>query len=203
MSSWMNNMVMDFKLARVENMAMMEPEKEDMANIFILGVEAGPMDKEIKENENNVFETNIPEDIKLQEHLEESGQLLDEHHLTHQGGHQVGDTQVGGGHNGYGEGAGGQEEHGVDDELSDTETSTTLQLVRRNFRLRAGIRRDGLLQPTVTNFFVTNSGRGAAGGSITKTGSGIKIKKRKYECTVLQNDGQAKRRRTGSHDGQI
>ena len=197
------HMVMDFKLARVENMAMMEPEKEDMANIFILGVEAGPIDKEIKKNENNVFKTNIPEDIKLQEHLDESGQLLDEHHLTHQVGQQVGDTQVGGGHNGYVEGAGGQEEHGVDDELSDTETSTTLQLVRRNFRLRAGIRRDGLLQPTVTNFFVTNSGRGAAGGSITKTGSGIKIKKQKYECTALQNDGQAKRRRTGSHDGQI
>ena len=48
--------VMDFELARVENITTMEPEKEDMANIFILGVEAGPMDKEIKENENNVFE---------------------------------------------------------------------------------------------------------------------------------------------------
>ena len=75
--------------------------------------------------------------------------------------------------------------------------------MRRKYRLKAGIRRDGLLQPTVNNFFVKSSGRGAAGESITKTGSGIKIKKRKYECTVLQNDGQAKRRRTGSHDGQI
>ena len=123
-----------------------------------------------------MFKTNIPEDIKLQEHLDESGQLLDEHHLTHQGGHQVGDTQVGGGHNGYGEGAGGQEEHGVDDELSDTETSTTLQLVRRNFRLRAGIRRDGLLQPTVTNFFVKNSGRGQLGDQLQKLVLGLRLR---------------------------
>ena len=57
------HMVMDFELSGVGNMAMMEPEKEDIANI--LGVEAGPMDKEIKNNENKVFKTNIPEDIKL------------------------------------------------------------------------------------------------------------------------------------------
>ena len=44
------------------------------------------------ENENNEFKTNIPDDIKLQEHPEKSEQLLDDHHHTHQGGQQVRDT---------------------------------------------------------------------------------------------------------------
>ena len=139
-------MVMDIEPAGTENMAVMEPENRDMVSI-ILGVEAGPGDKEIYENENNVFETNIPEDIKLQEHLEESGQLLDDHHHTHQGGQQVGDTEGerhDGDSDGDGEGAGGgRDEHGVCDELSSTKASTTLQLVRRKYRLKAGVRRDG------------------------------------------------------------
>ena len=88
--------------------------------------------------------------IKLQEHLEASGQLLDDHHQTHQDGQQVGDTEGGGGHDGYGDGegaGGGREEHGVEFKLICTKSSTPLQLVRRKYRLKDGIKRDGMLQP--------------------------------------------------------
>ena len=77
-----------------------------------------------------------------------------------------------------------------------------LQLVRRRYRLKVGIKRDGLLQPTVNNFFVNNSGRGAADGSNlnTKTGSGIRYGKRKLECTVVA-DSLAKRQKPISSEG--
>ena len=53
----------------------------------------------------------------------------------------------------------------VEEELTGTiSSSKTLQLVRRKYRLKAGIRRDGMLQPTVTNFFGESLGWGAAGG---------------------------------------
>ena len=48
-------MMMDIGPAGTESMVVMEPENGDMVSI-ILVVEAGPGDKEIKENENNVFE---------------------------------------------------------------------------------------------------------------------------------------------------
>jgi hypothetical protein len=52
----------------------------------------------------------------------------------------------------------------VEEELTGTiSSSKTLQLVRRKYRLKAGIRRDGMLQPTVTNFFGESLGWGAAG----------------------------------------
>ena len=44
-------------------------------------------------------------------------------------------------------------------------------------------------------------GEGAAGGSNKHTGPGITRKKRKYDCTVLQNGEQAKRQNMRSHDG--
>ena len=64
------NMVMDIEPARVENMVVMEPENEDMVNIIL--VKTGPGDNEMTENENHEFKTNIPDEIKLQEHPEKS-----------------------------------------------------------------------------------------------------------------------------------
>ena len=82
--------------------------------------------------------------------------------------------------------------------------SKKLQLVRRRYRLKVGIKRDGLLQPTVNNFFVNNSGRGAADvlnqNENTKTGSGIRMGKRKLECTEVL-DSLAKRQQSGSQEG--
>ena len=103
-----------------------------------------------------------------------------------------GDGQDGGG------AGGSRQEHGERDDSVFVKTSTKLQLVRRKYRLKVGIRRDGLLQPTVNNFFVNNSGRGAANGlnEITKTGSGIRKEKRKLECTVVVADSLAKRQKT-------
>ena len=66
-----------------------------------------------------------------------------------------------------------------------------------------GIKRDGLLQPTVTNYLLKSSGGGPR--DIIKTGSGIK--KRKVEmCTDVQtaavNDINAKRQRLETTQGQ-
>ena len=134
-------------------------------------------------------------------------ELLDEQHQVDQGGPQAkhGD---GGEHSGVedgGEGAGGgRHEHGGHDDQLLVTTSMKLQLVRRRYRLKVGIKRDGLLQPTVNNFFVNNSGRGAADVSNqnenTKTGSWIRMGKRKLECTEVL-DSLAKRKKSGSQEG--
>ena len=118
--------------------------------------------------------------------------------LQDQGGPQAedrdGDGQDGGGADGS------RHEHGEHDESVLMKTSSTkLQLVRRKYRLKVGVQRDGLLQPTVNNFFVNNSGRGATNGlnEIMKTGSGIRKVKRKLECTAaIVTDSLAKRRKT-------
>ena len=141
--------------------------------------------------------THIPEDLRLQE-------LLDEQHRVNQGGPQVEDRGSGehGGAEDGGEGAdGGQQEHGRDDDQVLRKTSTKLQLVRRRYWLKVGIKRDGLLQPTVNNFFVINSGGWGAADENTKTGSGIMIKKRKSECKAVL-EGLVKRQKLGSQEGQ-
>ena len=77
--------MMDIGLAGTENMDLMVPGNRDIVNIITLGVEAGPVDKETSDNEDNIIERNIPEIIKLQEHLETSGLTLDACHQTNHG----------------------------------------------------------------------------------------------------------------------
>ena len=76
------------------------------------------------------------------------------------------------------------------------------QLVRRRYRLKVGIKRDGLLQPTVSNYLLKSSGGGAR--DIVVTGSGIR--KRKVICTGVQTAAvcskNAKRQRLEASDGQ-
>ena len=102
-------------------------------------------------------------------------------------------------------GDGGQ--HGLDGD--DVRTSIVLlpkQLVRRKYRLRVGIKRDGLPQPTVSNYFVKSLGGGAT--DFAETGSGIR--KRKSESLCIDADLQtgavekvcAKRIKMGSTEGQ-
>ena len=137
-------------------MNVMEPREEDKVNIVM--VKAEPENNRMVRINNDGLEmnTHIPEDLKLQE-------LLDEQHQVDQCGPQAedrGGDEHGGAEDG-GEGAGGgRQEHGRDDDQVLRKTSTKLQLVRRRYRLKVGIRRDGLLQPTVNNFFVMNSGGG-------------------------------------------
>ena len=153
-------------------------EDNKVNNIMMLETETEPEDNERGEEMLLLPAINerIPEGLQLQVVLE------NQHHVD-QGGPQAedrdGDGQDG---EGDGEGAGGsRQEHGERDDIVLDKTSTKLQLVRRKYRLKVGIRRDGLLQPTVNNFFVNNSGRGASDGSNsnTKTGSGIRYGKRK------------------------
>ena len=184
-------------------MEVREETKPKPNNIMLLETVTEPEDINNKRDEEMLLlptiANHIPEGLVLQVALE------NQHHGD-QGGPQAedrdGDGQDGGGDGG---GAGGsRQEHGERDDRVLVKTSTKLQLVRRKYRLKVGIRRDGLLQPTVNNFFVNNSGRGAAYGSniITKTGSGIRNEKRKLECTVVVADSLAKRQKTSSLEGQ-
>ena len=121
-----------------------------------------------------------------------------------QGGPQAEDRDGGGqdGEGGGGNAGGSRQELGELDDQVFMKTSIKLKLVKRKYRLKVGIRRDGLLQPTVNNFFVINSGRGAADESnlITKTGYGIRNGKRKLDNTVVL-DSLAKRQKPSSSEG--
>ena len=164
-------------------------------------MEARPVESETIDNRINIIDSNIPDSIEIQEHLEASEQTLDDRHQTNHGDQQDGVNDEGGGRDDGdgdvdGEGAGGgQVEHEVEEELACTKSSTPLQLVRRKYRLKAGIKRDGMLQPTVTKFFVES-----LGGPL-QTGSGITGRKRKNDCTVLQNGGRAKQQNMRSQEG--
>ena len=110
------DIVMDIKPARGEDMVVVEPGNGDRVDIIL--VEAEPTENVITDKESQDFYTHIPEDTMLQEHLEASGQILDDHRRVHQGGPQVGDIG-GGGHGADSDGwraGGGRHEHGVGDD---------------------------------------------------------------------------------------
>jgi hypothetical protein len=137
--------------------------REDNKVNNIMMVETGTEPEEIEIGEERLhlqaINEHVPEGLQLQEVLEDQ----------HQGdlcGPQAGDRDDGyeqdGG--GRGEGASGRHNHGERDDQVLVKTSIKLQLVRRRYRLKVGKKRDGLLQPTVNNFFSNNSGRGATDG---------------------------------------
>jgi hypothetical protein len=175
-------------------MEVREETKPNPSNIMLMETVTEPKDDNKKGDEEIMLlptiANHIPEGLVLQIALE------NQHHGD-QGGPQAEDRD-GDGQDGGGAG-GSRQEHGErDDSVLMKTSSTNLQLVRRKYRLKVGVRRDGLLQPTVNNFFVNNSGRGATNGlnEIMKTGSGIRKEKRKLECTVVVADSLAKRQKT-------
>ena len=54
---------------------------------------------------------------------------------------------------------GGQHDLDGDDDLKIQQLPKSKQLVRRRYRLRVGVKRDGLLQPTVSNYFKLGGGQ--------------------------------------------
>ena len=167
-------------------------------NIITLVEHGGqPTDRDIISQENIIQDETYPEDKVNYTHIPELG--LQDEHLQGDGmpnipptvyihqqvvrdGHQDGDVQreVGGG--------GDADEDGG---LLGGTIHLPKQLVRRRFRLKVGVMRDGLLQPTVTNYLLKSSGGGPR--DIIKTGSGIS--KRKVEMCTAVNHINAKRQR--------
>jgi hypothetical protein len=195
-----DDMVMDLEPAREGCMHVMEVREDNKAkNIVRLETVTEPEDNKSDEEILLLPEINkhIPEGLQLQVELE------NQHHVD-QGGPQAEDRDGGGqdGEGGGGNAGGSRQELGELDDQVFMKTSIKLQLVKRKYRLKVGIRRDGLLQPTVNNFFVINSGRGAADESnqITKTGYGIRNGKRKLDNTVVL-DSLAKRQKPSSSEG--
>ena len=108
-----------------------------------------------QKQENNILYTHIPEEILLQIHQQSSGTLQPEvpHQHSGQGGPQDKGVVERDGEEEEDDGGDGQRELERHDDLNIQHLPKPKQLVRRRYRLKVGIKRDGLLQPTVSNYF--------------------------------------------------
>ena len=145
-----------------------------------------------------ILHTNIPEEILLQTHQQIKGTFQPEvPHQHEQGGPQESDVVERDGEEE--DRVGGQHDLDGNDDLKIQQLPKSKQLVRRKYRLRVGVKRDGLLQPTVSNYFKLGGG-----ADLGQTGFGIKRKV--AHSTDVQTAAvekvSAKRRKLSSSDGQ-